>query len=135
MDDKEFEKGLTSFLDAFIKLDPYKAMYEEDEFQKGQWVIMEHSPFGKVRRYQGYVTDRNVQDEAVEIYIVSGSSGAAVGRKVWVDEDLLTVDDEPVKRTEEVLRQLCDLALDLDDRLWFAELTTELSCLLSEADV
>jgi hypothetical protein len=94
----------------------------EEKLKIGEWVkVIDHD---YLEGYVGFITDFDLVD-GYRIRITKNRKGEALkkGHK-WVDED--SIIPLSVRKDEDDILALIDLALDMNDEEWFQELTSQL---------
>jgi hypothetical protein len=94
----------------------------EEKLKIGEWVkVIGHD---YLEGYVGYITDFDIVD-GYRVRITKNSKGNSFkkGGK-WLDEEQII--PLPVKKEEDDLLALIDLALETNDKEWFLELTSKL---------
>jgi uncharacterized protein YpiB (UPF0302 family) len=94
----------------------------EETFKPGEWVqIIDH----RMRGCTGYILKYDALDDEYRMMITRDSKGKILQGKFYIKADQLV----PIKESkdEDDLLALIDLALDLNEKEWFMELTEQLS--------
>lgn len=86
----------------------------------GEWVVIDG---GRFQGWTGYITKYDFEDDRYYVRLTLDSAGIAVNTGIWFDTDRLTLKNSLI---EDDLFPLIDLALDMNDKEWFLELTSQL---------
>lgn len=93
----------------------------EEKIKVGDWVmIIDHRLTG----YTGYINKNDVEAEQYQIKVTKDKNGKNVNGRTWVEWDQVILTNELID--DVVLSALIDLALDMNDKEWFMELSAQL---------
>jgi uncharacterized protein YpiB (UPF0302 family) len=90
-------------------------------FKPGEWVqIIDH----RLKHCTGFILKYDALDENYRMMVTRDSNGKPLREKITIEEDQLL--PTRIFKDEDDLFALIDLALDLNDKEWFMELTEKL---------
>lgn len=87
----------------------------------GEWVIIAG---GRFHRWVGYITKYDFEDDRYYVRLTIDSAGVVVNTGIWFDTDRLLTFEASLEKDD--LLALIDLALDMNDKEWFLELSSQL---------
>jgi hypothetical protein len=96
--------------------------YKTSTIKKGDWIKIVNHRF--LEGCTGFVSKYSDLDDEYKIIVTKNAKGKQIKGSVWLDEDNLLLFGE--HQEEEDILSMIDLALDLNDKEWFEELTKQL---------
>lgn len=98
-------------------------MVTKEKLEIGSWIIIVGHPF--LTGCTGYITEEDKDVEEFRIRITKNKKGNHVRKYyLWINYDRVVPDRF---KDEDDLLALIDLAIDLNDKEWFLQLTEEVS--------
>jgi hypothetical protein len=93
----------------------------DEVFKVGEWVTVDS---GFIKGFTGFIIKYDFAGDRYFVNLTKTANGNPIDAGRWIDEERLI---PPKKfKEEEDLLALIDMALDTNDREWFAELTSQL---------
>lgn len=92
----------------------------EERLAEGTWVQIVNC---RLSGFSGYIVRYDLEDHTYKLMLTKDPKGSPIVKSQWINADYVMKDR---LRDEDELLALIDHALDMNDKEWFLELTSQL---------
>lgn len=92
----------------------------EQRFEEGEWVQIVNC---RLSGFSGYIVRYDLEDHTYKLMLTKDPKGRPIVKSQWINADYVMKNRF---RDEDELLALIDLALAMNDKEWFLELTSQL---------